>query len=375
MARTAGPFSSAASFVLFGVLFLVVVAGSALAQEDTPSEDDLANGRIVYEANCASCHQADGSGVPGTFPPVADNPNLADTAYLESVIVDGLSGEIVVLGETYDLSMPGFAALDEMQVADLVAFVQIELNPQSTPPEDTDTGDEADPGMDRLIADGRLVYEANCSACHQSDGTGRSGAFPPLLNNPDLEDENYLRTVVQNGLEGEIEALGETYNGRMPDFSLLDDDQVTALIVYLQQGLGQTLPPAPPSEDTGGTAGTSLPSGAVLTYSIGFLIALVVIGIVITPLVLAKSEGGKFTDVQSWLKATAIVLYFILATVFIPSKVVESGALASPPSVWGDLISTDLWDVIRSLIGTGVWLVALGIGVWGLRRVQQNKVI
>jgi mono/diheme cytochrome c family protein len=233
----------------------------------------------------------------------------------------------------------------------------------------------AEDGTDRLIADGRLVYDANCSACHQPDGRGLSGAFPPLLDNPDIADEDYLRTVIRNGLEGEIEALGETYNGRMPNFSLLDDDQVAALIVYLQEGLGQPLPPAPPGVDTGGTAGTSLPSGAVLSYGIGFLIALVGIGIVITPMVLAKSDGGKFSDVQSWLKATAIVLYFILATVFLPSKVVESGALASPPSVWGDLISTDLWDVIRSLIGTGVWLVALGIGLWGLRRVQQNKVI
>lgn len=233
----------------------------------------------------------------------------------------------------------------------------------------------AEDGTDRLIADGRLVYEANCAGCHQSDGTGRSGAFPPLLNNPDVEDEDYVRTVVRNGLEGEIEALGETYNSRMPNFSVLDEDQVTALIVYLQEGLGQPLAPAPPSADSGGTAGTSLPSGAVLTYGIGFLIAIVGVGIVITPMVLARAEGGTFTPVQTWLKATAIVLYFIIATVFIPSKVVESGALASPPSVWGDLISNDLWDIIRSLIGTGIWVVALGLGVWGLRRVQQNKVI
>ena len=46
-------------------------------------------------------------------------------------------------------------------------------------------------------------------------------------------------------------------------------------------------------------------------------------------MVLARAEGGTFTPVQTWLKATAIVLYFILATVFIPSRVVESGFLAS----------------------------------------------
>lgn len=233
----------------------------------------------------------------------------------------------------------------------------------------------ADEGADRLIADGRLVYESNCSTCHQSDGTGRSGAFPQLLDNPDVDNADYVRDVVRNGLTGEIEALGQTFNGAMAAFTQLDDEQVTALIAYLQDGLGEPLPPAPPSTDTGGTAGTSLPSGAVLSYGIGFLIAVIAAGIVLTPVALARSEGGTFTPVQTWLKAGLIVLYFIIATVFIPSRVVESGALASPPSVWGDLISNDLWEIIRSLIGTGVWLVALGIGVWGLRRVQRSKVI
>ena len=230
-------------------------------------------------------------------------------------------------------------------------------------------------GQDRLLADGRLVYEANCAACHQSDGTGRSGNFPPLLNNPNVQDTDYVRTVVRNGLQGEIEVLGETYNGVMPAFSLLDDDQVTSLIAFVQEGLGAPLPPAPPSGDTGGVAGTSLPSGAVLTSSLAFLIAAVGFGIVMAPIVLARSDGGTFTQAQSWLKSAAIVLYFIIATVAIPSMVLQSSFLASPPSVYDDLISTDLWDIIRSLIGSGVWLAAVGLGFWGLRRVQRSKVI
>ena len=143
--------------------------------------------------------------------------------------------------------------------------------------------EEPDDGRDRLLADGSLVYEANCSACHQADGSGRSGAFPPLLDNPNVEDDAYVRTVVRNGLAGEIEVLGETYNGVMPAFSLLDDDQVTALIAFVQEGLGAPLPAPPPSADTGGTAGTSLPGGAVLTSNIAFLIALVGFGIVLAP--------------------------------------------------------------------------------------------
>ena len=230
-------------------------------------------------------------------------------------------------------------------------------------------------GTDRLIADGRLVYEANCTACHQADGSGRSGVFPPLLNNPKVEDADYVRSVIINGLSGEIEVLGETYDGVMPAFSLLDDEQVVALIAFVQDGLGAPLPPAPPSVDPGGTAGTSLPSGAVLSYGIGFLIALVAAGIVLTPMVLARADGGTFTPAQTWLKSAVIVVYFIVATVVIPSAVLESGLLASPPSVYQDLISTEQWDIIRSLIGSGVWLVAVGLGFWGLRRVQRDRVI
>lgn len=234
--------------------------------------------------------------------------------------------------------------------------------------------DPAD-GTDRLLVDGRLVYEANCTACHGSDGTGRPGVFPPLLDNPNVEDSDYLRSVVRNGLAGQIEVLGETYDGVMPAFSLLDDDQVTALVAYVQDGLGAPVSIPVPAPAPGGTAGTSLPSGAVLTYGLGFLVAVVAVGIVVTPIVLARSETGRFTDVQTWLKSTAIVLYFIIATVAIPSMVMEASWLAAPPSVYDDLISTETWDIIRSLIGSGVWLVALALGVWGLRRVQRSRVI
>lgn len=234
---------------------------------------------------------------------------------------------------------------------------------------------EEAPADDRLIADGRLVYEANCSACHGSDGMGRPGTFPPLLDNPNVEDAEYVRTVVRNGLSGEIEVLGETYNGNMPAFNLLSADQVTAVVAFVQDGLGAPLPAPPPVAETGGTAGTSLPGAAVLTYGLGFLVALIGAGIVVTPIALARSDGGTFTPVQAWLKAGLIVVYFILATVAIPSMVIESDLLASPPSVYGDLISPELWDIIRSLIGSGVWLAALALGFWALRRVQRDRVI
>jgi cytochrome c oxidase subunit 2 len=34
----------------------------------------MAKGREVYDANCASCHQANGEGIPGTFPAITNSP-------------------------------------------------------------------------------------------------------------------------------------------------------------------------------------------------------------------------------------------------------------------------------------------------------------
>lgn len=239
------------------------------------------------------------------------------------------------------------------------------------------TDEETDPGLDRVIAEGRLVYEANCVGCHQASGEGISGVFPPLVDNPHIADTEYLRGVVANGLMGEIEVNGEIYNGAMPAFALLDDAQIDAVVLFVQEGLGQALPEAPQATpDVGGLAGTELPASSSFVALLGFLTFAALGVFVLWPVVVAPAaEGTRFEGPQAWLKSGVIVAYFIVLTVIVPSMVVESDALAGPPSVWGDLISSDLWDVIRGLIGSGVWLVAFGMGVWGLRWVQKRNVV
>jgi hypothetical protein len=83
-------------------------------------------------------------------------------------------------------------------------------------------------------------------------------------------------------------------------------------------------------------------------------------------------DRPEFSTGQAWFRSLLIVAYFIVATVIIPSMVIEAGLLAEAP---GDVVSDDTWDDIRGLIGSGVWLAAFGLGVWGLRRLQQRGVI
>lgn len=239
------------------------------------------------------------------------------------------------------------------------------------------SGQESDGERDRLLAEGRVVYDASCVACHQANGEGLAGAFPPLVGNDRVADTVYFAQVVSQGLQGEIVVDGVTYNGVMPAFTALSEDELGALTVFVQEGLGAPAP-LPPPETSGGAddvAGTDLPFGVVVTYGLGFLVFLAAAAFVLGPVVMNTRREEDFTPVQVWLKAALIVLYFVIATVVIPSLVVESGLLATPPSVYTDLFSSDTWGTVRDLVGAGVWFGALAFGIWMLRRAQKNRVI
>ena len=89
------------------------------------------------------------------------------------------------------------------------------------------------------IADGRKVYETVCQACHQADGKGLPGAFPPLagsdylLGNPDR-----AARVVVNGLQGEVEVNGIKYNSVMPAMTQLSDKEIADALTYAMNSWG-----------------------------------------------------------------------------------------------------------------------------------------
>ena len=85
------------------------------------------------------------------------------------------------------------------------------------------------------MAIGQKIYNQYCMACHQSNGMGASGRFPPL-NGTDWVTGNKERLVhlILNGMEGEIEVNGEIYDGLMPQHAFLNDDQIADVLTYIR---------------------------------------------------------------------------------------------------------------------------------------------
>ena len=94
--------------------------------EDMDEEEQFAAlydfGEKIYRAECASCHQADGTGTGG-YPPIAGSDFLGTPEFHASIIIHGIDQPITVLGVEYPGgAMPPFSQLDDLEVAAVATY-------------------------------------------------------------------------------------------------------------------------------------------------------------------------------------------------------------------------------------------------------------
>ncbi|WP_426429765.1 c-type cytochrome [Winogradskyella sp. HB-48] len=122
---------------LLVVAFLVVscnydnkktnIADYSLNKENTSSDPQLKasieRGKLVYEDLCITCHMGNGEGAPKVFPPLAQSDYLKENQEASiKGIKEGMSGEIVVNGITYNSVMAPLGLSDE-EVADVMNYI------------------------------------------------------------------------------------------------------------------------------------------------------------------------------------------------------------------------------------------------------------
>jgi nitrite reductase (NO-forming)/hydroxylamine reductase len=119
----------------------------------------------------------------------------------------------------------------------------------SPPAGDDSAGGKPAASVDPVMARGESIYYANCVACHLPAGTGLAGAFPPLAGSDFLEgDRGRVISTVLYGNEGPITVNGVQYDGVMPGFAYLSDDEVAAVVTYISRSWGNELPGVGPEQ-------------------------------------------------------------------------------------------------------------------------------
>jgi mono/diheme cytochrome c family protein len=106
-------------------------AGQGAASTTTPAAAATASpaagadGRAVFMRTCVTCHQQNGQGIQGTFPPIAENTVVTgDKARLIRLVLHGLSGPVMVKGTQYNNVMPPWKSLSDAEMAAVLTYVR-----------------------------------------------------------------------------------------------------------------------------------------------------------------------------------------------------------------------------------------------------------
>ena len=120
----------------------------------------------------------------------------------------------------------GIAQLASMEKRKLVSHIR--------------TPDKINDNLEKgIVVGGEKIFSVYCAACHQKDGKGASGRFPPLAGTHWVTgDKKRLISILLKGMEGSIEVNGETYINAMPQHSFLSDQDVANVLTYIRQNFG-----------------------------------------------------------------------------------------------------------------------------------------
>ncbi len=85
-----------------------------------PSDAVMKLGQAAYEKSCADCHVADGTGIPGLYPPLAGNPNMnaKDPSSVIHILLAGTTKPL--MGE----GMPNYANLSDADIAAMSTYIR-----------------------------------------------------------------------------------------------------------------------------------------------------------------------------------------------------------------------------------------------------------
>jgi len=94
-------------------------------------------------------------------------------------------------------------------------------------------------------SDGKSIFNTNCATCHQENGMGSPGVFPPLAGNKDVTvtDPAKIIGTVLHGLNTPLTVNGKQYSGGMPSWKgTLSNADIAAVLTYVRSSWGNSAP-------------------------------------------------------------------------------------------------------------------------------------
>jgi len=123
-------------FIIISTVFLIKILSD---EKKVSQQADQLTGTQLYAKYCLTCHQADGNGVRGQFPPLAGNNKITGPSTdVIRIVLFGLEGPLTVNERDYNQLMPAQGYLSDQQIADILSYVRSNWGNKAPPvtPED-----------------------------------------------------------------------------------------------------------------------------------------------------------------------------------------------------------------------------------------------
>jgi mono/diheme cytochrome c family protein len=92
---------------------------------------------------------------------------------------------------------------------------------------------------------GKALFSANCITCHQANGEGVPGQYPPLAGSEVETGDatNQFIAIVLKGLQGPVEIKGKPFNNSMQAWEgQYTDQQLASILTYVRSDWGNNAP-------------------------------------------------------------------------------------------------------------------------------------
>ena len=93
-------------------------------------------GKKIFAANCQTCHQASGLGVPGQYPPLAGSEfTNGGSRRMGMIVLKGLQGPVTVKGQQFGTAVmqPWDKTLTDQKIADVMTYERSEWGNNASP--------------------------------------------------------------------------------------------------------------------------------------------------------------------------------------------------------------------------------------------------
>ena len=110
--------------------------GGAQAQTEQAELSPHDRGKKIFAANCQTCHQASGEGVPGQYPPLAGSEfTNGGSRRMGMIVLKGLQGPVKVKGQQYGTAVmqPWDKTLTDQKIADVMTYERSDWGNKASP--------------------------------------------------------------------------------------------------------------------------------------------------------------------------------------------------------------------------------------------------